>query len=210
MPVTIIAIGGQQAEQQLGRIAQGMPGAIFNGVSRGTTLIRNMLFDGMSAKPIAGGFFGVMSPPAPMIAVRTGHTRSRLSQRVTRSGNVWIGSVSHPEEHVRDMEEGGTFSGKSPGGFHRIPTAWALTGAGVDRNMGRSMRGVQGYAVFKSKRGNLFIWRVDVKPIEPWYLLKEQVTRDPKRLFHSVGVRAQPVCAMLFAGEISLHITRTR
>lgn len=103
-------------------------------------------------------FWGVQSPSKEMLTARTGITRASLSAgtRVYESAGVLTGAVGSSQKHLLDHETGGIFPGKSPKGYHRIPTAAAQTRVGVDRWLGMSIRDIPGAFLFRSSVGKLW------------------------------------------------------
>ena len=120
----------------------------------------------------------------------TGTARKTLVSRVfTRLSRV-IGVVGTPLAYVAMHEFGGQVTG-SP--LLRIPTKFSKKPSGQDKLQGRSARTLpEGKtALFRSARGNLFIWEVGTarakaagRPI-PLYLLVPSVTFKARHMFRN-------------------------
>lgn len=125
-------------------------------VTQLTVEARNRVFRKLSGKTVDRGFWGRGSPDGGIVGVRSGTTRRSLPPGlVYRAGPDVVGAVGSFSQHLLDMEEGGRKS--AGGGYFRIPTMFAQTPAGVDRNAGRSMKGVPGTFIITSKTGKLWI-----------------------------------------------------
>lgn len=148
---------------------------------------RNELFKSMSAVGVPDAFWGLRSPAGPVLAARTGHTRSALSPgRVWVVGETVFGAVGHDEPHVLANEVGATIKPQH-GQFLRIPTANALTASGTDRWQGMSIRAIPGARIVRTKAGRVWALRdVGQNRIELLYLLVREVTLKPKGLFANV------------------------
>lgn len=127
-----------------------------NAMERATVLVqadltRNSLTGTKGVDP----FWGVTGAAGNAVGVRSGHFRRSIARAVfTLPPASVVGTVGSPLPQAKLFEEGGTVRGKP---YLRIPTAVMQTGAGVDRNAGRSARTIPNTFILKSKRGNLWI-----------------------------------------------------
>lgn len=137
-------------------------------------------------------FWGPSGPPASsnQVAVRSGHTRRSVTGRVYALRDTVIGVVGTALKHVAMLEEGGVVRG-SP--MLRIPTGAAKTGAGVDREAGRSVKG-KGYFIWPnraqrsgklSRVKNVWLAKVVGGIMRLFYLLKPQVRHRARWLFRT-------------------------
>jgi hypothetical protein len=134
--------------------------------------------------------YGATPSDQRFLQVRTGNLRRYLlAEPIVEVNDSLEWGVTGDDKEARIgtfLYTGGTILPKV-GQYLRIPTKFALTAKGVDRNDGAKMRDVPGFAVFKSRAGNLFIWKLfgKKKPPEPWYLLKTSVTVREHKWFPS-------------------------
>lgn len=115
------------------------------GLRRSSFILRKAIIAKMSKKGGRDPFWGRTTDPDGLL-VRTGLTRARISPggRVYRHGNVSGTAIGSPDEHVRQLEEGGDV-GPGPGHrFLRIATAAAQTSTGADKYAGMSIRQIAG------------------------------------------------------------------
>lgn len=174
------------------------------GVKTGSILLAKRLRDRFTGAKTGGGFWGPGSPAGAFLGVRTGQTRARLSPGgvTLRSGDTVTAAVGSPDPYVKAQEDGGTFTA---GGFFRIPTAAAQTGAGADINAGRSVRGLPGYRLIRTSAGKLWIVRDAGGPksgrVEFMYLLAKTIHLRGRHIFAETQAEMQPVIADLFNAE---------
>jgi len=170
-----ISVNGATARANLQRKGGKITAGMTHHVRLAVAIVRREWYELLSGVPGSHPFWGRTGSKPPKLGVRSSGTRDRLGNgRVFGVGNLVIGTVGHPDQHVADMEKGGerVFSGV----MGRIPTALMQTPAGVDRNAGRSIRGaIPGSFVFKSKRGALWVARRAGTRLELLYMLVRRV-----------------------------------
>ena len=189
--------GFNRLVRRLGAVGEATPKLIEHAIEQATRIAEaDLKRNGMTGIKGNNSFFGVTGAGAPTIGVRSGATRRSVTARTFKVNNVYIGVVGSPAKYLKIIEEGGTIVG-SP--MLRIPLAAAQTGAGVDRNMGRSVRGVSGFFVWPSRKqreGTLgrikgtYLAKSAGGRLELWYLLKASVTIKPHRVFEAAAKRA--------------------
>lgn len=214
--IALEIFGAKELAAKLGKAATDVSLASFRNTARATLETRNALFRAMSGEKVSDSFFGVRSPAGPVLAARTGHTRRALSPgRVWRVGNESFGAVGHPSAYVAALETGERIR-PTASTFLRIPLAAALTGAGQDRNVGRSVRGVEGFFIYptrkqraagKARTTNLFIARNVNGRLVLWYLLKTEVKLPEKRIFATVLEQMRPRYLALMGRGISTVVS---
>lgn len=150
--------GADTVAARLRAARQGVLTAQEAGVRRATVLVERALKLELSHKAESDTFWGKKGAADDGLAVRTGRTRAGITGGGTsyRVGDRVVGAVGSRDRHLVDHETGATVRGTSPKGFARIPTAAAQTGAGVDRNAGRSIRDIPGAFLFRSHTGTLW------------------------------------------------------
>lgn len=208
-PLISISVQGVEAlKSQLAQMEADLKRARIAGMEQATIATRDELFKAMSGVAIPDPFWGVKSPPGNVLAARSGHTRNALTPgRVWTIADVTFGAVGHDEPHVAALETGETIRPKT-GQYLRIPTANALTPAGVDRWTGTSIRTIPGARLVRTKRGNLWAVR-DVggpqsRAIEFLYLLVRSVKLPEKRIFATVRGIMEPKIATIFEAKIEV------
>lgn len=193
---------------------QALPAAVDAGRLRGmqaaAIVTRNALFLAMSGTAIPVPFWGFRSPAGPVLAARTGHTRSALSPgRVWVVGETVFAAVEHAEPHVSALETGETIRPTS-GQFLRIPTQNALTSSGADRYAGMSIRAIPGARLIRTKRGTLWAIREvghgTGARTEFLYLLVRSVKLPEKRLFRSVRDALAPKLSGVVGAEVVIAV----
>lgn len=207
--IALSVVGADKVEANLATLVAELPTAIERGVARASVQVHAALKLQLSGTGTSDPFFGRRGAVSPLLGVRTGATRARLSPggRVYRRGNDIFSAVGSPDAHVVAHDEGATITGNP---YLRIPLAAAQTPAGQDRNVGHSVRGLPGLFVIKSRAGNLFLVRRVGKRgrLEFLYLLKRSVTLKPRHMFEVVAARMQPVVEASVGGQVSASVRR--
>ena len=148
--------GAERVAANLKGASAGAPGAQERGVRRGVSLIERALKREMSKAGEMDAFWGKQGAAGNGLAARTGRTLASITGSVFKVAERVVGAVGSKAPHLKLHEDGATVQGTSPGGYHRIATAAAKTGAGVDRNTGRSIRDIPGSFLFRSAKGSLW------------------------------------------------------
>lgn len=165
------------------------------GVKRASILVSRLLREEMTQDAVSDPFWGKRNSGGDGLSVRTGHTRASVTGGGTifRVGTSVMAAVGSAMKHLLDHERGGTFSGSSPRGFHRIPTAAAQTAAGADKYAGRSILDIQGSFLMRSLGGRLWAAINNGKrAVTLLYLLVRSITLKPRRLFARTSAKAAP------------------
>lgn len=168
------------------------------GVKRASVLVSRMLREEMTQPARTDSFWGKQGAQGLGLAVRSGHTRASVTGggQIMRIGDRVMAAVGSPEQHLLDHENGGTFGGKSPRGFHRIPTREAQTAAGVDRYAGASIRDIPGSFLLRSLGGKLWAavraGGAKSQRVRLLYLLVRSITLKPRKIFARVSAKAAP------------------
>lgn len=180
------------------------------GVRRATVLVERALKLELSHKGEVDAFWGKRGAPGDGLAVRSGRTRASITGGGTsyRVGDRVVGAVGSRDRHLVDHEGGATVRGTSPKGFARIPTAAAQTGAGVDRNAGRSILAIPGAFLFTSKTGRLWAAVSQNKRLVLLYLLVKSFTLRPRRIFARVRREQEPHATEAMRAEVSLVVQK--
>lgn len=191
-----VTIGGvARVQGNLVRTGARLYAAQEAGVKRGSALLSRMLKEEMTADAVSDPFWGKMGASGDGLAVRSGKTRASVTGGGTaiRIGNRVTAAVGSSERHLVDHEKGGVFGGKSPRGFHRIPTAAAKTAAGVDRYLGQSIRDIAGSFLVRTLGGRLWAAVSQGRGrVTLLYLLARTITLKPRRIFARVSAKAAP------------------
>lgn len=160
--------------------AKAIPPAQTAAMERATLLVHARLLTQMSGAPTYNDLFGRSGAAGRRLGTVTGNAKRTLVRRVFVRGKTVVGVVGSPEQYVALHEFGGTISGKP---LLRIPTKYSKKASGQDVLAGRGARTLSNTRIFRSRKGNLFIWEVDTpraraspKGIIPLYLLKPSVT----------------------------------
>lgn len=184
------------------------------GMFKGWQSVRKSIREKMSIPGTRHPFWGRIGS-ADGLMVRTGKTRASLTPafRPLRIGNRVTASVGSPDQHVLDLEEGGTVSAGS--GWFRIPTAAAQTAAaGVDRWAGMSIRDIPGAHLYRNQITHR-LWAYQVEPgalgtgkHRLLYLLTKSVTRKGRHIFARTAAEQAPVVAAAMGREVSLAVQK--
>lgn len=177
---------------------------------RAGLIVRQRLREKMTQDAGSDPFWGRRTTLAGLI-VRTGGTRQRLSAagRIFRAGNVMSTAIGSPDEHVRQLEEGGTVG--PPPGFQylRIPTASAQTDRGADRWAGSSIRSIPGAFLRRFKTGRLWALRSKGKNgVELLYLLVRSYTTRGRHMFADTKRETEPAVLREMNGQVSLVVAK--
>jgi hypothetical protein len=150
---------------------------------------RDLKRDTMTGTAGSNELFGKTGGAGDSLATVTGHAKRSIVRRVFAKVLQVVGVVGSPLSYVRMHEVGGTVRGKS---YLRIPTKFAKTAAGADRNAGRSARAIPNTAIFRSRSGNLWVWEVGTarakaspRGIIPLYLLKPSIKLRARHMFRN-------------------------
>lgn len=201
--------GVKEAERRYAQAVKETGTAIERAVSRSSLLLSRETRLQLSGRGSSDSFLGKRGAPAPLLGVRSGATRVRITPggRVYRSGNTYFSAIGSADRYMKMHEEGGTITGNK---FLRIPLAAAQTPAGVDREAGHSLRSVPGIFFIRSKGGNLFAVRKASRRsrMEFLYLLKPSVTIPARRPFATVRDRVAPQVSALTGGEVAVVMQR--
>ena len=199
--IAVASRGVRETEARLTGFHRAIPTIQERAVARASVMVRGELVKQMSGHGGNDPFFGRRGASVPLLGVRTGATRARISPggRVFRRGSDVFSAVGSPDRHVRFHEDGGTIVGNQ---YLRIPLRAAQTGSGQDRNVGRSVRGLPGTFIVKTMGGRLFIAQtkggIRSRRVEFLYLLVRSVTLPARRMFATVTERMrQPINALM-------------
>lgn len=149
---------------------------------------------------VSDSFWGTQPGKAPYITRRTANTARALvgGDEVVRiqttSGTLYRAVVGHPARYVAALEAGD----RRGSGNARIPTAAAMTDAGVDRMAGRSVRGRPEFklVVLKGRDGKRRAWIVSFKgegrrrKMVLMYLIKRVERFQPRGMFKRAAANA--------------------
>lgn len=190
---------------------------------RASFLVRRVLREKMSKAGGRDPFWG-RTTVRDGILVRTGGTRARLSPggRVYLSGLTMTTAVGSPDEHVRQLEEGGVV--KPPPGqrFLRRPTAAAQTPAGVDRWAGQSIRNIAGARLWWNPH-SANLWAVRRKGAfgpqtkrqaakgdrdEFLYLLVRSIRTHARHMFRDTVAETEPRIVRDMMGGVSVAVAK--
>jgi hypothetical protein len=165
-------------------------------------------------------FWGVRGGAGSTLGKRSGLTIQRLAVgEVIRSGGDARVSVGSPDPYVKKLDEGGELT---TGRFFRIPTAAAQTARGVDRNLGRSVRGQANLFVLKTKRA---LWIVENTArgigarygagagrtqgrLTFLYLLTRSIHFRPRGMFEAARAEAEPIAARIMGEEVAVLVAK--
>jgi hypothetical protein len=188
--VTVIVRGLSECERNLKAASAQARVASQRSVAAAGMLVLRELKQRMSGTPGRDAFWGRTGGQGDTLGARTGGTRNRLQGgRVMGSGDSYWTAVGSPDQHVKRAEEGGDLS---TGGFFRIPTAAAQTGAGVDRLAGQSIKGRSGYALIRSKTGKLWGVFMQARKWTLMYLFVKRITIRGRHVFAGTRSVSEP------------------
>lgn len=234
--IGLTVTGGQRVADNLRTAKGALRSAQQSGVRRSVAIVQRALRTEMSEQGAMDPFWGKKGSRGDGLATRTGRTRASITGATFTVGERVVGVVGSKEPHLKQHEDGGTVRGGSPRGFNRVPTAAALTPAGVDRNAGRSIRDIPGTFLFRSARGHLWAavrtYGSGAKMIRGkqaranffsaqsgmvgkttgglvlLYLLVRQITLKPRRIFDRVRKQSQPQVIETMRADVSLVVQR--
>ena len=204
--------GGRETDRAVAQAVDDVVGARKAGMARAAIMTRDALFTAMSGVGIRVPFWGVKSPPGPVLAARSGHTRNALTPgRVWTVGTTTFASVGHDEPHVKALEFGDTIKPKT-GQYLRIPTENAQTASGVDRYTGMSIRAIPNTRLVRTKAGKLWAVRTVGKGAgrhsEYLYLLVRSVKMPKKALFANTAHDIDAKLVSIFETELTVFVKR--
>lgn len=203
--------GVDRTARNLSEAKRDLPSATQRGVAKSTLLARRELTKQMTGPKKSHPFWGVQSSSKEHLTVRSGLTRASLTPgtRVFVSGDTVTGAVGSSQKHLLDHESGGTFPGKSPKGYARIPTAAMQTPGGVDRLSGASIRSIPAAFLFTSKTGKLWAAiKGRGKELVLLYLLVKSVTLPARRIFGRVTDRIRPEVNRNLGSEVTTLVRK--
>lgn len=212
--IGVSVTGASEVRRRLAKAVPDLRSAQERGVSRASILVGRELRLELTSPASSHPFWGRVGSTGTGLSVRSGKTRSSVSGggRIFRSGDIVTSAVGSGEKHLKDHEDGGTFAGKSPAGYARVPTALAQTAAGVDRWTGMSIRDIPGAFLLRSKAGKLWAARNaggrNSQRVELLYLLVKSIHLKPKRIFGRVAERMRPQVVRLIGAEASVVVGR--
>lgn len=200
--------GAERAAANLKAAQQGVRDAQLAGTRRATVLVERALKREMTQPGVADAFWGKKGSAGDGLAVRSGRTRASVSGAAYRVGERVTGVVGSKEKHLKLHEDGGVVRGTSPKGYARIPTAAALTQAGVDRNAGQSIRAIPGAFLFTSKSGRLWAAVRTNRRLVLLYLLVKSVTLRARNIFSRIARSETPRVVEALRSEVALSVQR--
>lgn len=179
------------------------------GIKRASVLVSRELKLQLSEQGGHHPFWGTTGSKGDGLSPRTGKTRASISGggQIYRTGNIVTATVGSPGAHLKQHEEGGPLKGGSPGGFHRIPTALAQTGAGADKYAGQSIKNIAGAFLQRTMSGRLWAMIARGKSrVDLLYLLVKNVTLKPRHIFGRTRAKMQAPVREAMYGEVSLVV----
>lgn len=200
--------GVEHVRGNLTRARTGVRTAQERGVAKASVLVSRLLREELTGKAGSSAFWGKTGAQGNQLAVRSGKTRASITPggNVIRIGDNVVAAVGSGEESLKRHESGGTFNGTSPGGYFRIPTREAQTGAGVDRNAGQSIRNIAGAFLVRTMSGRLWAAIAKGKSLVLLYLLVKSITLRPRHIFQRTRAKAQPQCVALIGNAVSVVV----
>lgn len=206
--IGVSVTGVQHVRGNLTRARTGIRTAQERGVAKSSLLVSRMLKLELSQPGGNDAFWGKTGSRGDGLAVRSGHTRAGITPggSVIRMGDNVVAAVGSASEALKRHEKGGTFSGTSPKGFHRIPTREAQTAAGVDRNAGQSIRNIAGAFLVRTMSGRLWAAIAKGKSLVLLYLLVKSITLKPRHIFQRTRDKASPQVTALVGNAVALVV----
>lgn len=206
LAVTVTQTGAKELRAKLNALGKAtLPRATIV-MRKATVLMERELKTALTGTKRRDPFLGTIGPKPPLLGTRTGHTRRSVTSEVVKLFNQIVGVVGSPVKTLLAHEEGAYMRGNQ---YLRIPLAKAQTAAGVDRNAGRSIRGLPGTFILRSKAGNLFVVRRRGRfDLEFLYLLKHSVRLPARHTFRHVAHKVQPRVEALFDADMALLIRK--
>jgi hypothetical protein len=199
--------GAERTIANLARAAREAGEAGRDSVRDASFVMRRKIIERLSKAGSTDAFWGKRSPAGAYLGGRSGKTRQRISPAgiVFKHGNSYQAAVGSPDVHMAFHEGGGTITGHP---YLRIPTAAAQTPAGVDRNLGRSLRDVPGVFLITSRAGKLWAATRQGRTLQLLYLLVRAVTQRPRNLMGTVAREMDPELLRLGLGKVSAVVQR--
>jgi hypothetical protein len=202
--IGVSVIGAGAVAANMGRLRSDLLSARDRGLAMGSLLVRRELAVEMTQPSRVDPFWGKTGALSGL-SRRSGGTVGRLSPGgvVTHLGDTAFAAVGSPDKYVKELEEGGT---SSSGGYFRIPTAAAQTGAGVDRLLGRSFRDLPGGFLLRSKDGKLWGATRAGERLTFLYLFVKSITHSAHHVFGLTQARTQPEVAAILGAEVAVTV----
>lgn len=176
-------------------------------VAKGGLLVTRQLKTLMSGPPTNDAFWGRGGASGQTLGARTGETRNRIQGgQVLRSGNTVFTTVGSPDAYMKHHEEGKKLT---TAGYFRIPTAAAMTGSGVDRLAGASIKGQPGFRLIRTKAGKLwgvhenYTKRGSFRSVTFMYLFVKSITLKPRHIFAQTMKTVEPQLARLCGADVA-------
>lgn len=164
--------------------------------------------------------WGPMSASGSFLTARSGQSKARITQggdvieRRAGAAVEYRAEVGSPDPHIAFLEEGGTIRGSQ---FLRIPTVYAQTPSGQDRNTGQSAKNIPGTFLIRSKAGRLWIMQkrgpsrtekartgtLGFRAAVPLYLLVRSVTQRGRHLFRDTAAEMAPKLDQRLSAEVT-------
>lgn len=199
--------GAERVAANLARAAADAKQLPAQQLMRAGLLVQRELRARVSAPGFSDQFWGRQGGVGATMTGRSGKTRQRivvgpvLQMPLPGGGSVGTIHVGSPDPHMALQETGGVIQGQQ---YLRIPTAAAQTAAGVDVNAGRSVRGLAGYFVIRTRTGNLWIVRDrGGRVVDFMYLLKRSVRIRARRIFAVTRFHTEPLISRMFGGAVT-------
>lgn len=204
--------GIDKVQQDLRNASNELRGCQERAVAKGGMIVTRELKGLMSGKPTTSSFWGRGGAIGETLGTRTGATRNRIQGgQVMHSGSTVFTTVGSPDAYMKDHEDGKTLT---TGRYFRIPTAAAMTGSGVDRLAGQSIKGQPGFRLIRTKTGKLWGVRENYtkrglfRSVTFMYLFVKSITLKPRHVFAHAMANATPKVQALFGQEVSAVVQK--
>lgn len=201
--------GDKEIARKLAVLQHELPAANERSVAAGGFIVLRELQQRLSGQPRGDAFWGRGGAVGDFLTTRSGKTRQRLvgGQVMTAPDGSAFTSVGSPDRYMLAHETGGRFS---TSGFFRIPTAAAQTASGVDRFMGRSIRG-SGMKLIRTRTGKL--WAVLESGVRAarvtfMYLFVKSIKLPARHPFEGARKDAEPKVFRVFGNNIAATVRR--
>lgn len=203
--LTMRIFGANELRAKLGKLSKLTGPSAMASMKKSVALMERDLKKSLTGQKRRDPFLGVTGAPPPTLGARSGRTRASVTSEVVRfSDGIILGIVGSPLKMLIAHEEGAFISGNQ---YLRIPLAAAQTAAGIDRNLGRSIRGLPGTFILKSKRGNLFVVRRRGRyDMEFLYLLKHSVRLPARHTFRESARRMRGPIEAIFERDMAILV----
>lgn len=210
-----LAVSGiEKVQGNLKRAAAEAKAATEAAMKRATIIVGRNLREELTAPESRDAFWGKVGARGLGLSRRSGKTAASITAgtRVYRVGESVVGVVGSAERHLKLHEDGGTVSGSSPKGYHRIPTAMAQTAAGVDRNAGRSIKGMPGVFLIRTSKGKLWAVRQAggkrSSRMEFLYLFVKSVKYKARHIFARMATKSQPEVSRVTKDQVAAVVRK--